>query len=639
MKSILLFALYSFLYTTHIFSASHLQDDLKNPTNDDIRHIIKYAEQLRDSSYAVSIKTGKKAISLAIEREEVNILADSYKSLGVTYYYQGAFDSSHYYYEKALEQFKIVGDSLNIGKITGNFGIIYRRTGKYDKALQQYLKAIEIYQRLDYKSGLAGIYLNIGGVYQTLEDKEKALNFYRKAQDIFITLKDKHRLSRVLTNIGVIKFEQGLFRESLNVQLQALKINDDSGMLQHKGIIHLNLGQSYQALGEPIKALEHCNLCEEIRLQLNDIWGLGKLYLLKAEILKSLEKYNDSEAYYIKAEETCASNDLIADLKETYYRYSLFLEEQRQFEKSISYLKKHNQLKDSLLESYRSEIVAELTTKYESVQQEKELELLQQKSQIQDLKLGEKNAWIITLAVVLLLGAIAIIVSLRINRLSVAHKIMDLRQKVLLSQMNPHFLFNSLTAIQSFILDERNDEANNYLSRLATLVRGILENSREEFVSLRTELETLADYISLQKLRFENDITYQFEIDENIDQDEIVVPPMLAQPFVENALIHGGLRNMTDAKIEVKVSLSKNKEQVRFQIVDNGIGIEEAKKQNIEKKTHKSLATSIALDRVKIYNFKSSKKMHFDLIDLKTIQEDKRGTLVTYTIPLQVYKD
>jgi len=280
-----------------------------------------------------------------------------------------------------------------------------------------------------------------------------------------------------------------------------------------------------------------------------------------------------------------------------------------------------------------------LTAKYESAQREKELELLQQKSQIQDLQLGKKNAWIITLMVVLLLGAIAIIVSVRINRLSVAHKIMDLRQKVLLTQMNPHFLFNSLTAIQSFILDEKNDEANNYLSRLATLVRGILENSREEFVSLRTELETLKDYISLQKLRFENDINYQFEIDENIDQDEIVVPPMLAQPFVENALIHGGLRNMPDAKIEVKVSLGKNKDLVRFQICDNGIGIEEAKKQNIGKRKHKSLATSIALDRVRIYNFKSSKKMHFTLADLKTIQPGNNGTLVTYTIPLQINKN
>ena len=634
MKIVLLIALYSLTITAHLFSASPVQNDLKTQQNSDIKQIIKQAEQLRDSSYTESIKKGKWAILLANKRKDINILAASYKSLGVTYYYQGSFDSSQYYYEKALPKFKIAGDSLNIGKITGNIGIIYRRTGQYDKALQQYLKAIEIYQNLDYKSGLAGAYLNIGGVYQTLEDKKNALCFYLKAKKIFIALNNKCRLSRVLTNIGVIKFEQGFVQESLNVQLENLKLNNDSGMQQHKGIIHLNIGQSYQALKEPLKALEHYNLCENIRLQLNDIWGLGKLYLLKAKVLKQLKQITQAENYYIKAEKFCQQHKLIIDLRETYYEYSLFLEEQKRFENSLEYLKKHNQLNDSLIDSYKTEIVAELTAKYESEQQKKEFQLLQQKNQIQNLTLGKKNAWIVTLMVVMLLGIIAIVVSLRINRLNVAHKIMDLRQKVLLSQMNPHFLFNSLTAIQSFILDKKNDEANNYLSKLASLVRGILENSREEFVSLRTELETLEDYICLQKLRFENDITYQFEIDENIDQDEIVVPPMLAQPFVENTLIHGSLRNKPDALIEIKVFLNKNKDQIHFQIIDNGIGIEEAKKQNTGTNTHKSLATSIALDRVKIYNFKSVKKMNFELIDLKTIQEDKSGTLVSYNIPL-----
>jgi sensor histidine kinase YesM len=234
---------------------------------------------------------------------------------------------------------------------------------------------------------------------------------------------------------------------------------------------------------------------------------------------------------------------------------------------------------------------------------------------------------------VIILGVVAVLVSLRINRLRADHKILDLRQKVLLTQMNPHFLFNSLTAIQSFILDEKNDKANNYLSRLASLVRGILENSREEFVSLETELKTLEDYIGLQKLRFDNDISYQFELDASLDQTEILVPPMLAQPFIENALIHGKLRNNPEAHIELKISKSENGDLLRFSIRDNGIGIDEAKKQ-ATKKQHKSLATSIALDRVKIYNFKSSKKMHFEIVDMKTIDENKNGTMVTYTIPI-----
>ena len=599
----------------------------------EFQDVLNFAEQLRDSSFNESIKIGKQAVSLAKSTNTPNILGLSYKSLATTYFYQGVFDSSYYYYQKAFGEYAKIEDTLSLGKITSNIGVIYRRTGKYDKALKQYLKAIKIYESLNNKKGLSSVYFNIGGVYQTLGNTDKALQFYLLAERMFEEMSDNKRLSRVLTNIGVIKYEQELYDESLKYQLKALELNEKAGMIQHKAIILLNIGQSYQALNDLEKAIDYFTQCETLRIQLDDRWGLGKIYMLKAVSYKIMKQYSKANKYFLLAEESTKENKLAEDLKETYFHYASYWDERNKPQKAINYLKKYYYLKDSLNGIYQQEIVAELKTKYESEQKEKELELLQQKSQIQKLELDNKNAWIIALLVVLILGVVAIVVSLRINRLRVDHKIMDLRQKVLLTQMNPHFLFNSLTAIQSFILDEKNDDANNYLSRLASLVRGILENSREEFVSLRTELHTLEDYIGLQKLRFENDIAYHFEVDENIDQDQILVPPMLAQPFVENALIHGKLRSNPDAEIRVKISLADNKELLQFQIQDNGIGIEESKKICVQK-NHKSLATSIALDRVKIYNFKSSKKMNFEILDLKQINPDQNGTLVSYSIPV-----
>ena len=607
--------------------------DISDHTEKQINFLIDRSVQLRDSSYDESVTVGKEALQLAKSANNQILLARSYKSIGVTYFYQGVFDSSQYYYEKSLERFRFIGDSLNAGKIIGNIGIIYRRTGKYDKALQQYLRAVEIYESVNYEKGLAGAYMNIGGVYHTLGEIDKALRFYIQSNKMYTKLKDYKRLSRNLTNIGVLKFEQNLFQESLDYQLRALELNEEMGMLQHKAIILMNIGECYQALEQPLKALQYFNQCEEIRLGLNDIWGIGKLYIKKAIVLHELEQYKNSENYFKRAEKFCKEQNLSEDLMVTYKHYSDLLETLKKSTEAITYLKEYYSLRDSLNEIINEDLLAEVTAKFESEQQKKELELLQQRTQIQKLELGQKNAWIVVLIVVLILGIVAVLVSLRINRLRVDHKILDLRQKVLLSQMNPHFLFNSLTAIQSFILDSRNDEANNYLSRLASLVRGILENSREEFVSLRTELKTLEDYIRLQKLRFENDIAYQFKIDACLDQDEIMVPPMLAQPFIENALIHGKLRNNPEANINLSVFTSEDGGSLKFSIRDNGIGIEEAKKQS-PLKQHKSLATSIALDRVKIYNFKSSKKMNFEIIDLHQLGNNESGTQVTYSIPL-----
>lgn len=630
----LLFIIITLLFEINICIAN-TSDNNKETIHPEVQKLITLSTQLRDSSYKKSIEIGRKAISIAKTDGSVRDLALTYKLQGVTYFYQGVFDSSQYYYEKALHEFENVKDSLNIGKVIGNVGVIYRRKGKYTQAIQQYLKAIKIYESLDYEEGIAGAFMNIGGIYHMSGNFDKALKFYIKSNAVFTKLKNNDKLSRNLTNIGVIKFSKNLYNESLKYQLKALELNKKGGMIQQKTIILFNIGQSYEKLKQLEKALDYYNQCEELRLKLNDYWGLGKIFTSKAVIYNKLNKIKLAEEYFLNAEYLNKTNKLSEDLMDTYLFYSKFLEKQNRNKEALDTYKKHTHLKDSLFGIYHDEKLAEITTQYESKQQKKDFQLLEQKARIQKLEIGEKNALLIILTVVLILGIVAIVVSLRINRLRADHKIMDLRQKVLLTQMNPHFLFNSLTAIQSFILDDKNDDANNYLSRLASLVRSILENSREEYVSLKTELDTLEEYIGLQKLRFENDISYEIDVDENLDQDIVIVPPMLAQPFVENALVHGGLRNNPDAHIKISVSVSNNKKAIHFSISDNGIGIDEAKKQ-VSQKSHKSLATSIALNRVKIYNFKSSQKMNFEIIDLKNIDPSIHGTKVTYSIPLTI---
>jgi sensor histidine kinase YesM len=210
---------------------------------------------------------------------------------------------------------------------------------------------------------------------------------------------------------------------------------------------------------------------------------------------------------------------------------------------------------------------------------------------------------------------------------------MNLDQKVLLSQMNPHFLFNALTAVQSLVLDNERDKANLYLSELGSLVRNILEDSREENISLRKELDTLEKYIDLQKLRFDFPIEFRFDIEENIDLDELNIPPMLTQPFIENALVHANLQQVEKPEILIKIELL-DPNFVAFSIQDNGVGIEEGKKQSLMKEK-KSLAMQIARDRIQIYNYKSKFQMKLEVIDLKYVDQNKQGTLARFTIPTQ----
>ena len=594
--------------------------------------------QLRNQSLIKSIEVCSEAIQLAEKTENPNYLSKAYKTQGINYFFSGNTDSSFYYYNKAIPHFQVLGSKVDIGKVTGNIGLLYKRQGQYDKALEYYLENLRIYEEVQYEKGLGSVYNNLGNLHQLIGNLEYAERYYMLALKIFQKFKNSLEVAKAYCNLGAVCEKLNDFSKGLNYYELALQENSktDNKLLDSK--LYFNIGYLYQSDNQMDSALVYLKKSEKLRTELDNVHGLINVKLQLGAIHYDLKNYKICEKYLLDAKKLAQELEYDLILPDILFQLASLYQDKNQYRKAFEYQTSAVQIKDSLNTISIENKFAELAATYENEKKQQELELLQQRTQIQNLELGQKNAWIIVLLVILILGVVAVLVSLRINRLRADHKILDLRQKVLLTQMNPHFLFNSLTAIQSFILDDKNDDANNYLSRLASLVRGILENSREEFVSLRTELKTLEDYIGLQKLRFENDIAYQFEVDASLNQDEIMVPPMLAQPFIENALIHGNLRNNPEANIKIWISKTKDGDSLQFSIRDNGIGIEEAKKQQ-GKKHHKSLATSIALDRVKIYNFKSSRKMNFEIIDMKTINENETGTMVTYSIPIIVFKN
>lgn len=634
---IIRFYLILLLTSCNIASYSSLVFGNSDEISDSIRviQLIDSSVYLRNTSFEHSIEICQQSINLAEETDNPNLLSKAYKTQGINYFYTVTYDSAYIYYEKAIPQFEALNSKIDVGKVLGNIGLLYYKQGKYDIALEYYLRNLKIFKEIDNSKGLVNVYINLGNLYCLQEDLKTAEYYYQLVLNSAKKAGIQKSIADAYCNLGALAEKNKNYTKSLDLYSKSLKINSEIGSISFDSKVLFNIGYLYHAQGQLDSAISYVERAEQIRIQLSDKEGLVSVKLELARIALSGENLIIAEKYLKEADEIAIANDMltwrsdILDSKAELYKLS------KDYKKAFINQTKMIEINDSLNTEKVAMRFEELAAAYEAEKREQELELLQQESQIQNLELDKKNAWLITLMIAMILGVVAIVVSMRINRLRADHKIMDLRQKVLLTQMNPHFLFNSLTAIQSFILDEKNDEANNYLSRLASLVRGILENSREEFVSLRTELQTLEDYIGLQKLRFENDIHYTFDVDENIDQDQILVPPMLAQPFVENALIHGMLRNNPDAEIRVKISLSDNNEILRFEIKDNGIGIDHAKKLK-ENENHKSIATSIAIDRVKIYNFKSSKKMNFEIIDLSNKDAKLSGTQVTYTIPISI---
>lgn len=210
-------------------------------------------------------------------------------------------------------------------------------------------------------------------------------------------------------------------------------------------------------------------------------------------------------------------------------------------------------------------------------------------------------------------------------------KAMEVEMMALRSQMNPHFVFNSLNTVRYFVLSDQKEKAKNYLAKFSKLLRTILSYSKENTISLNNELEAINLYIDVELGRFESNFYYSIKIDEKIDLDSVMIPPLLLQPFIENAIIHG-LRNSekADKILAIKVSQT-NEETLEISITDNGIGRTKANQiQYKQDVLHKSFGTSITNQRIELFNQSYANKIKVETSDLAS----ESGTQVLIQIKI-----
>ncbi|MCW3128074.1 MAG: putative signal transduction histidine kinase [Bacteroidetes bacterium] len=211
------------------------------------------------------------------------------------------------------------------------------------------------------------------------------------------------------------------------------------------------------------------------------------------------------------------------------------------------------------------------------------------------------------------------------------NKIIELEQQALKAQMNPHFIFNCLTAVQHFVNKEDLYSANMYLSNFAKLIRKTLDLSGEQYISLDKEVSYLDNYIQMEKMRFQEKFQYTIKVAEDVDQYAVEVPPMLMQPIIENAIRHG-LRNLETDTGMLAISFTMDNTRLVCNIEDNGIG----RKKAGEIKTamhmeYQSKGLSLTLSRINAINMISPNKISIQVRDKYNSQEEATGTLVTLT--------
>jgi len=213
------------------------------------------------------------------------------------------------------------------------------------------------------------------------------------------------------------------------------------------------------------------------------------------------------------------------------------------------------------------------------------------------------------------------------------HKSSELEMQVLRTQMNPHFIFNSLNSINRFILQNNKGQASQYLTKFSKLIRLILQNSQAELISLESELESLELYLDLESLRFDYHFNYKISVQNDLDISNISVPPLIIQPYAENAIWHGLMHK--EEKGQLDIDISEENDNLVCRVSDNGIGRKKAEELGSKTATrHKSMGLHITADRIALIQKEQDMGPAVKILDLMNADGTAAGTEITITLPL-----
>lgn len=212
----------------------------------------------------------------------------------------------------------------------------------------------------------------------------------------------------------------------------------------------------------------------------------------------------------------------------------------------------------------------------------------------------------------------------------------ELEMQALRAQMNPHFIFNSLNSINRFILQNNKAQASEYLTKFSRLVRLILQNSQAALITLESELESLQLYLELEAVRFDDEFEYKIKVDEELDVEVIKVPPLIIQPYAENAIWHGLMHKKEKGHLEIEI-YQQDDDVLCCKITDDGIGRKKASElKSKSASTHKSMGMRITADRIAIFQQKKQLDTTIVITDLTLPDGSAGGTEVLLKIPVML---
>lgn len=546
-------------------------------------------------------------------------------------------------------------------------GDCYLLLGDYQEALKIFQTGLKICEErsaeiFDYESDRAGLILKIGDTYANLNNFSLAVNSYKKILDTDPSdSTGAIHVKLALAQIGMKNYDEA--RNNLQIAVQRLpKLLNMKPEIEIRGILGnflLQIGEAYCKLGSIQNGNESINSYNEAINYLNKSVPLLKegaggkedlmnAYALLKEACEATNDYQNALTFtnlYIGLKDSIYSikNYLtLADLQVKFEREKAAVELKANQEREKT---EQDALVDKMLADQKLSEEKKLAA--QKLEQEKAIAIAGEKANYEKSIAVEKiknekqqtNNLLLMGLILVAITSVFLILYLRqshekkraVEKVVTIHQMAELEMQSLRSQLNPHFMFNSLNSIQTMIMKEQTDKSQSYLSRFARLLRMLLENADKQFVPLRIEMEFLQLYLSLESLRVP-DMQYSISTDPALNTEQILIPNMILQPYVENAIWHGLSHKEADKQLRIRVFRENG--TINYEIEDNGVGRKKAGElKSVFRQQHQSKGMELISKRITLLNKEYSAVIQTEIADVIKNKEIA-GTLVSIKVPL-----
>lgn len=511
------------------------------------------------------------------------------------------------------------------------------RVGKLEQAVMMYQLCISQAEKVNYDLKIMDVYFNLGYVHKLLGNIQQSIKSFEKSLEYSLSLQDtsymvyNHVFIAGVYNEMAVEDQSEERKDYLASAATQLTLAENLAISRNDAyeleLLFYELAQYQMASENYPAAIKYIDLCRNETAKTNNFETEIPTYSLASDSYYKMGQYGKAlEEAKIGIHLTKEKASLI-HLTGLYESACAAAEKLGNMELALNYSKKYISVNDSLRNETVIKSVNDLQTKYETEKKEAEIASLKQASEIQSLRLKQRNLIIVFS---LLAFVFIVVVILNVNRqrnVAKRKKQIEVEQRFLRSQLNPHFISNALVAVQSSLMENNVDDASTYLDTFSRLMRDILENSREELISIEDEVNMLSGYLEINKKRLKGQIEYTVVVEENIDSDFDQVPPMLIQPFIENSIDHG--MPPKDQKMKIGIQFSKVKDTIMAVIKDNGGGLKTNSNSG-----KRSLSTQIIKERIDLLNQSSKEKITLNMENWTDELGSIQGLKVVLSLPL-----